>query len=69
MTCNSMIASNKQRQEHKNLATIQREKLKGAWALQEHVASPITQLQTLTRMNKGVIEDYYQMTIMNENVN
>ena len=29
MACNSMIASNKQRQEHNNLATIQRPKLKG----------------------------------------
>ena len=30
IACNSMIASSKQRQEHKNLATIQRAILKGA---------------------------------------
>ena len=27
------------------------------------------QMQTLTRMDKVVIKDYYQMTIMDENVN
>ena len=30
---------------------------------------PRTLLQTLTRMDILVIEDYYHMTIMNENVN
>ena len=30
---------------------------------------PRTQMQTLTRMNKVVIEDYYHMTTMDENVN
>ena len=29
----------------------------GPWALQEHLARPRTQMQTLTRMDEGVIED------------
>ena len=70
--CNSMVASNKQRQEHNNLATIQRlaSKTQGSpWALQEPLACLKTQMPTLTRMDKEVIEDYYQMTTLNENVN
>jgi hypothetical protein len=37
-------------------------------ALQEPQACPITQLRTLIRMDKGVIEVYYHMTTMDENV-
>ena len=62
-----MIASNKQRQEHNNLGTIWRAKLKGAdEALQEPLPCPRTQTQTLTRMDKEVIEDFYHMTTMDE---
>ena len=35
IACNSIIASNKQRQQHSDLATIQRAKLKGAHVLEE----------------------------------
>ena len=38
------------------------------WALQEPLACPITQIQTLTRMDKGAVKDYYHMTLMDENV-
>ena len=54
-----MIASNKERQDHNNRATIQSTKLKGA-----HECSKILQfvkcgtlLQTLTRMDKVVDEN------------
>ena len=39
------------------------------WALQEPLACPKTQIQTPTRMDKRVIEDFYHMTTMNENMN
>ena len=53
-----MIASNKQRQEHNILATIWRAKPQGGpWALQKPLACPRSQMQTLTSMDKGVIED------------
>jgi hypothetical protein len=50
---------------------IQIVKLKGAqWVLQEYpICKPRTQMQTLTKMDKVVIEDYYHMITMNENVN
>ena len=32
-------------------------------------ASRLTQMQALTRMDKGVIKEYYPMTTMDENVN
>ena len=66
-----MIASSKQRQEHNNLTTIQREKLKGVHEHSMSLQLQKTQNQnaTLTRMDKVVIENYYHMTIMDENVN
>ena len=36
ITCNSIIAPNKHRLEHNNLATIRRENLKGAYVVQEY---------------------------------
>ena len=71
IACNSTIASNKQRQEHNNLATMRRAKLKGARKHSKslQIQKPWTQMQTLTRMNKAVIKDYYHMTTMYENVN
>ena len=55
----------KQRQKHNNLVTIGKAKLKGnPWALQEPLACSITQTQTLTRMDKGAIEDYYYVKWM-----
>jgi hypothetical protein len=40
------------------------------WAFQESSACFYNwEMRTLTRMNKGVIEDYYHMTTMDENVN
>ena len=38
-------------------------------ALQEPLACFITQMRTLTRMDKGGIEDYYHMTTLDENAN
>ena len=35
-------------------------------ALQEPLACPRTQMQTLTRMDTGVVEDFYQMTTKDE---
>ena len=71
IACNSTIASNKQRQEHNNLATMRRAQLKGAHKHSKslQIQKPWTQMQTLTRMNKAVIEDYYHMITMDENVN
>ena len=37
-----------------------------SWALQESLACPRTQLQTLTIMDKGVIENFHHITIMDE---
>ena len=34
--------------------------------LQEPLAYYVTQMQTLTIMNKGVIKDYYHMTTLGE---
>ena len=67
MELNNCIKQTKKKSN--NIATIKREKLKGDWALQEPLACPITQMQTLTRMDKVVIEDYYGMTSVDENVN
>ena len=39
------------------------------WALQEPLACLRTQMQTMKRMDKEVIEDYYHLTRMDENVN
>ena len=67
-----MIASNIQRQKYSNLGTIWGAKVKGAY---EHSKSLQfakhldTKMQTLTRMDKVVIEDYYHMTVGDENVN
>jgi hypothetical protein len=57
---NSTIASNKYRQKHNILATIQRAKLEGAYERSEglHFKEPKTQMQTSTWMDKVVIEDY-----------
>jgi hypothetical protein len=71
-TCNSSIAINKQRQEHNNLAivTIQREKLKGAHEFgPSNLENPKTQMQTPTRMENVVNENYYHMTTIDQNVN
>ena len=67
---NSTNTSNKQRQEHNSLALICGAKTQeNPWALQEpHGYNPKSQMQTLTRLDKVVIEDYYHMTIINENV-
>ena len=70
IACNSTIPSNKQRQEHNNLVAIQKTKLKGAHECSKNLqfVKPRTQMQTLTKMDKVVIKDYYDMTIMKENV-
>ena len=69
--CNSIIVSSKQRQEHNNLATIQRANLKAAHERHKSLkfVKLRTQMQTLTRMSKVVIEDYHHMTTMDEIVN
>ena len=71
IACNSTIASNKQRQEHINLATIQRAYHKGAHDRFKNLlfVKPRTQMQTLTRMDKVLVKDYYHMTTMDENMN
>ena len=72
IACNSMIASNKQRQRHNYLAAIQRgKKLYGAHELSKslYFVKSRTQMRTLTRMDKVVKEDYYHMTLMDENTN
>ena len=62
-----MIASNKQRDEHNHSATIMISKTQGSpWALQEPLAYAKTQMWTLTRIDKGVIEDIQHMTTMDE---
>ena len=68
---NSTFASNLQRQEHNILNTIQRENFNIAHERSKipWFGKPSIQMQPLTRMNKVVIEDYYDMTTMNENVN
>jgi hypothetical protein len=55
-----MIALNKERQNHDNLAMFQRAKLKGAHEHSKSLQSikSRTQMQTLTIMHKVVIEDY-----------
>ena len=65
-----MAASHKQRQEHNNLATTQRATLKRARECSESpwMEKPITQMHPLTRVDKVVIEDYYHMATMDENV-
>ena len=69
--CNSMITSNKQRQEHNNLATIRRQKFKGAYERSKSLQfiKHGTKMQTLTRMDKVVINDYYHMTTLDEIMN
>jgi hypothetical protein len=65
IACNSTIPSDKQGQEHKNLVAIQKNKTEGSpWVLQK----PPTQMQTLTKVDKVLIKDNYNMTIMEENV-
>ena len=71
IACSLMIASNKQRQKHNNLALICTTKLKEA---HEHFKSLMSiNLEpkckvTLKRMNLVVIEDYYHVTTINENM-
>ena len=67
----STIASNKQRQKHNNLASIESANLKGAHERSKSLqfVKPRTQMHILTRMNKVVIEDFYHMTTMDEDVN
>ena len=67
IVCNSIITLDKPRQEHSNLAIIQRAKLKGAHKHSKSLLF-VTQMQILTRMDKIVIKDYNHMTTMNGNV-
>ena len=70
ITYNSTIASNQRRQESNDLAHDLERKTQGSpWALQEPLTCLGSQMWTLTRINKGVIGDYYHVTVMNENVN
>ena len=59
-----MIASKKQRQEHNILAWMYGAILKGTHECFKHLMGKKekTQMQTLTRMDKVVIEDYNHMT-------
>ena len=41
-------------------------KTKEAWALQEPLACPRTQMRTLTIVDKGDIENFYHITTMDE---
>ena len=68
---NSTISFNIQGQEHNNLTTILGEKLKGAHERSKsfQFVKPKIQMQTLTLMNKVVIEDYCHMTIISEIAN
>ena len=53
-----MIASNKHRQEPHKIATLHNEKIEGsAWALQQPLACPRTQMQTLISMDSGVSQE------------
>ena len=65
----STITSNKENQEHNNLATIQGTKLMGAHECSKslHFFKPKTQMQALTRMDKVVIKDYYHMSLIKWN--
>ena len=75
IACNTTIASNKQKQEPTNLTLVCRAQLKEA---HEHLKSLVdkkknkfktrTQMQTLTRMDRVVIKNYYHITTMDENV-
>ena len=54
IACNSTIASNKQRQEHNNLATIQRETTqRSPWALQEPRVRKLKELIQMQNPNKN----------------
>ena len=66
-----MIASNKQKEYHNSLTTIQKVKLKGAHERSKRLqfVRPKTQMQTLTRMNKEIIKDDYHVITMNKNKN
>ena len=68
IACNSTIASNKLTQEQYNLAAIQRAKLKGAHETPKSQTRLITQIWTLTRIDKEVIEDYHDKKTLDENV-
>jgi hypothetical protein len=61
-----MIALNKQRQEHNNLVTNQRAKPNESMRAPRasNLLNPITQI----RINRVVIEDYYHMTTIYENM-
>ena len=62
-----MVASKKQIQEHNNLPIfLESKNPRKPWALQEHVGCPRTQMQTLTIMDKGVVENFYHITNMGE---
>ena len=66
IACNSTIASNQQRQEHNNFATMQRKKSRkprssprGPCLLKHR-----SHTQTLTRIDKATVKDYDYMTTM-----
>ena len=62
-----MIASNKQRQEHDNLAIMWRAKLKGAHEhSKEPLACPRTQMWSLTIMHKGSHWELLPLATMDE---
>ena len=60
------MASNNKRQEHNNLATTGRAKLKGAYECSKSLqfVKPKTQMQTLARIDMVVIEGYHHMATM-----
>ena len=66
-----MIAPDKQWQEHNNLATIQRGKLKVAHERCKSLefVTPKSQMQTLKKVDKTIIEDFDHMTTMDEIMN
>ena len=55
--------------EHINLATTWRAKLKGAHEHSRRLKFAKTHMQSIPSMDMIVIEDYYHMTTMDENVN
>ena len=52
IACNLTINLNKQRQEHNNLATIWREKLKGAMSVQEPSNYKMQNLNAIPKKNE-----------------
>ena len=70
IACNSLIALKKQKQENNNTTTIHKAKVKGAHEDSKslQLVSTGTQMQTLTNLDRVVIEDYHHMTIIGEKV-